>query len=118
MWNGNSSLFTQYEALAYEAGENRFSRMVDPFRATAYVHCTASIAHVATIGCMSFDSNGFTRGTLCPWVEAVMATWGQGGGLPAGTCKPYPREDHSSCGRSCVLLGPHEQRLTYTDSAL
>ena len=36
-WQGNATLLHQYEALAFDAGETRYSRSVDPYRAEAYL---------------------------------------------------------------------------------
>jgi hypothetical protein len=35
-WQGNFTLFHMYEDMAWEAGEDRFSRIVDPYRTASY----------------------------------------------------------------------------------
>ena len=41
-WKGNASLLHLYETTAFAAGENRFSRMIDPFRSRAYQDALAA----------------------------------------------------------------------------
>ncbi len=46
---GNTSLFTYYEDLAYEAGESRFSRSVNSQRAAAYAVKTQAAKDAAEV---------------------------------------------------------------------